>query len=89
MHSHGPSNSNEAGPQSAERPSNSMGDGNRSAAGPTLRFHLVEEDETLNDIARQLYGDESLWVLLYGANEKALREAGGLHAGQILYVPFL
>ena len=89
MHARGTSKPKEPGPQPMERPSTAVGRGNRPAASPTLRFHRVEEDETLNEIARRLYGDESLWVLLYGANEKTLREAGGLHPGQILYVPFL
>lgn len=56
---------------------------------PTLRFHRVAPGETLTQIAEQHYGDESFWVLLYGANEKVIREAGRLRWGLILYVPFV
>lgn len=60
-----------------------------ASGSPTLRFHRVGSNETLTDIAEQYYGDDSFWILLYGANAHVLREAGGLRPGQTLYVPFL
>lgn len=68
----------------------SLDEGRVSASrAPTLRFHRVAPGETLTRIAEDCYGDQSFWVLLYGANEKLLRETNGLRPGLTLFVPFL
>lgn len=55
----------------------------------TLRFYRVAGGESLPQIAKRLYGDESFWGLLFGANRVELDERGRLEPGQTLFVPFL
>lgn len=56
---------------------------------PTARLYRVQEQDDLRSIAERFYGVADFWVVLYGANVKAIAENGGLHPGQVLFVPDL
>jgi nucleoid-associated protein YgaU len=56
---------------------------------PTSRLYRVQEDDDLRSIAERLYGVADFWVFLYGANVDAISRSGGIHPGQVLFVPDL
>lgn len=56
---------------------------------PLPFFHTVKRGESLPQIAAQpdVYGDASLWPLLYRANRDQIRDPGRIWPGQVLRIP--
>jgi hypothetical protein len=54
---------------------------------PTSRLYRVQEEDDLRSIAERLYGVADFWIFLYGANVDAISRNGGIHPGQVLFVP--
>jgi nucleoid-associated protein YgaU len=60
-----------------------------SGRGGRLRYHTVRAGETLKTIAgyRSVYGDRSMWVLIYEANKDNIRDPNRLKPGLVLVIP--
>lgn len=54
---------------------------------PYARYHIVEEGETLAEIASQHYGDETLHVHIFTANRNVLSDPDRIEPGQKLLIP--
>ncbi len=56
---------------------------------PLPDYHTVQRGETLPQIAAQIdvYGDQSLWPLLYRANRDQISDPAHIRPGQILRIP--
>ncbi len=50
-------------------------------------FYVVKPGETLNQIAKDFFGDYKYWSLLYEANKHMLSSPEQLHVGQRLVLP--
>jgi hypothetical protein len=55
----------------------------------TSRLYRVQKDDDLRSIAERLYGAADFWIFLCGANVDAISRNGGIHPGQVLFVPEL
>jgi nucleoid-associated protein YgaU len=51
------------------------------------RVHVVRSGETLSGIAKEYYGDASLWPLILEANRETLKSPDELDVGAKLVVP--
>lgn len=51
--------------------------------------YTVKEDESLTIIAREFYGNPSLWKHIYEANIDIIKDPNDLRAGQKLIIPNL
>jgi hypothetical protein len=51
------------------------------------RNYTVQPGDTLSVIARQMYGQSSLWPIIFEANRDILSDPGRIHPGQILKIP--
>lgn len=56
---------------------------------PLPTYHMVRRGETLPRIAarQDVYGDSSLWPLLYRANRDQIKDPRTIWAGQVLRIP--
>lgn len=61
-------------------------EGNPTATG---RKYIVQEDESLSIIAREFYGNPSLWNHIYEANLDQIKDPNDIHAGQEIRIPEL
>lgn len=50
-------------------------------------YHKVKKGETLEIIAKEIYGDPEKWILIYRANKDKIKDANIVHPGQILSIP--
>lgn len=50
-------------------------------------YHKVKKGETLEIIAKEIYGDPEKWILIYRANKDKIKNANIVHPGQILSIP--
>lgn len=57
------------------------------SAAPTPLVHVVEPGDTLIDLARTFYGDESAWPRIHEANREQLVDPDALVPGQRLVIP--
>jgi nucleoid-associated protein YgaU len=72
----------------ATRPAGSVGAGSPSAlAMEATRRHVVASGDTLRSIAEGVYGDETLWRLIYEANRGVISDPESLRVGQSLVIP--
>ncbi|UII33195.1 LysM peptidoglycan-binding domain-containing protein [Fulvivirga ulvae] len=53
------------------------------------KTYTVKEDESLTIIAREFYGNPSLWKHIYEANIDKIKDPNDLQAGQKLIIPNL
>ncbi|MGF1452768.1 MAG: LysM peptidoglycan-binding domain-containing protein, partial [Opitutales bacterium] len=74
-----PSNANRPGPPVAAAPEPD------EAVGPTE--YTVEPGDTLNSIARKMYGTTTRWMDIYQANRDQLPNEHSLRVGQTLRIP--
>lgn len=51
--------------------------------------YTVESGDYLKKIARNVYGDEALWEIIYEANKEAIRNPNLIYAGQVFVIPDL
>jgi hypothetical protein len=51
------------------------------------RTYTVQPGDTLSVIARQVYGQSTLWRLIFEANRDTLSEPGRIYPGQVLKIP--
>jgi len=54
---------------------------------PGVRYHIVEEGDTLGSVAEKYYGKPNLWRLIYVANNSLLGGARSLKPGMKLEIP--
>jgi 2',3'-cyclic-nucleotide 2'-phosphodiesterase (5'-nucleotidase family)/LysM repeat protein len=59
----------------------------RTATAGTL--YLVQRGDSLSSIARQFYGDASMWRVIFEANRARLRNANSVTTGQWLVIPIV
>jgi|GEM_PF-557861 len=52
-------------------------------------LYLVQQGDTLSTIAREWFGDASLWRYIYEANAARLRNPNQITAGQWIVIPFI
>lgn len=69
-----------------EREVHSAGD---RAAGGRAKTHVVQDGESLTVIAREFYGNPSLWKHIFEANRDLINDPNELHAGQEVVIPEL
>ena len=65
----------------------SAGGGAQPAPVDEGRTYTVQPGDTLSAIAKQMYGQASLWNLIFEANRDILSDPGRIHAGQVLKIP--
>jgi nucleoid-associated protein YgaU len=53
---------------------------------PTSTYPVVKGD-SLSKIAKQLWGDASLWPRIYDANRATIKNPDLIHPGQVLAIP--
>lgn len=58
-----------------------------AAAEPAVRYHVVEEDDTLEKISLKYYGRSDQWRKIYAANNTLLRGGRPLKPGMKLEIP--
>jgi len=58
-------------------------------ADPAPREVEVQPGDSLARIARQLFGDASLWPVIYGANRDRIKDPTRVYPGQRLVIPEL
>ena len=51
--------------------------------------YTVEKDDYLKKIAKQTYGDEEKWEVIYEANKEQIKNPNLIYAGQVLTIPDL
>ncbi|MBL6447031.1 LysM peptidoglycan-binding domain-containing protein [Fulvivirga sp. 29W222] len=52
-------------------------------------IHIVKESESLTTIAREFYGNPSLWKHIYEANIDKIKGPNNIKTGQKLIIPNL
>ncbi|MDT0641982.1 peptidoglycan-binding protein LysM [Zunongwangia sp. F363] len=57
--------------------------------GEESSFHTVERDDTLGKIAKDHYGDEEKYPLIFEANKPMLKDPDKIYPGQVLRIPAL
>lgn len=60
-----------------------------AAAAETATFYTVKSGDTLSKIAKQVYGDASLYPRIFEANKPMLSDPDKIYPGQNLRVPAL
>jgi nucleoid-associated protein YgaU len=58
-----------------------------AADNPYAQFHEVRQGDTLSRIARQYYGDASLYPQIFEANRDLLSDPDKIRPGQKLRIP--
>lgn len=56
---------------------------------PAGKVYIVREDESLSIIAREAYGNPSLWPRIYEANRDRIENPNYIHPGQEIIIPDL
>lgn len=51
--------------------------------------YTVEKDDYLKKIAKQAYGDEGKWEIIYEANKEQIKNPNLIYVGQVLTIPDL
>ena len=51
--------------------------------------YTVEKDDYLKKIAKQTYGDEEKWEIIYEANKEQIKNPNLIYVGQVLTIPDL
>jgi len=51
------------------------------------RYHVVQADETLSEIAQKYYGKAEQWSLIYQANQDKIEDPELINPGQKLFIP--
>jgi nucleoid-associated protein YgaU len=51
------------------------------------QWHVVQSGDTLGKIARQYYGDASLYMTIFDANKDQLKDPNKIFPGQKLKIP--
>jgi len=51
------------------------------------QFHDVQKGDTLSKIAKQYYGDASLYMTIFEANKDLLKDPNKIFPGQKLRIP--
>lgn len=68
----------------AEQPKGGAGGGGTNAYA---QYHEVQKGDTLGKIARQYYGDASLYMTIFEANKDLLKDPNRIFPGQKLRIP--
>lgn len=68
----------------AEQPKGGAGGGVTNAYA---QYHEVQKGDTLGKIARQYYGDASLYMTIFEANKDQLKDPNRIFPGQKLRIP--
>ena len=50
---------------------------------------FIEKDDYLKKIAKQTYGDEEKWEIIYEANKEQIKNPNLIYVGQVLTIPDL
>src|SRR5262245_2686193 len=58
-----------------------------AAENPYAQFHVVVKGDTLSKIAKQYYGDPSLYPQIFEANRDILKDPNKIQVGQRLRIP--
>ena len=53
----------------------------------TERFHIIEKNQTLSDVARKYYGTPSEWPKIYNANRSAITDPHSVRPGTKIIIP--
>ena len=56
-------------------------------AWDATQWHVVEKGETLSKIAKQYYGDATLYAKIFDANKDVLKDPDRIQIGQKLRIP--
>lgn len=56
---------------------------------PELDTYTVQPGDTLSSVARQIYGQATLWPIIFNANRDILSDPGRIKPGQVLRIPTL
>ena len=56
-------------------------------AWDATQWHVVEKGETLSKIAKQYYGDATLYAKIFDANKDVLKDPDRIQVGQKLRIP--
>ena len=51
------------------------------------QYHVVVAGDTLGKIAKQYYGDSSLYTTIFDANKDVLKDPNKIYPGQKLKIP--
>lgn len=51
------------------------------------QYHVVQEGETLAEIAEKYYDNPDQWKLIYHANEALISDPNQVQSGQRLFIP--
>jgi nucleoid-associated protein YgaU len=54
---------------------------------PSPRIHVVQEGDSLSQIAKAVYGDASRWREIYQANKDKIKDPKIIRPGQELRIP--
>ena len=68
----------------AEQPKGGAGSGGTNAFA---QYHEVQKGDTLGKIAKQYYGDVSLYMTVFEANKDLLKDPNKIFPGQKLRIP--
>ena len=60
-----------------------------SMAAFAAENYTVEKDDYLKKIAKQTYGDEEKWEIIYEANKEQIKNPNLIYVGQVLTIPDL
>ena len=53
----------------------------------TERFHILEKNQTLSDVARLYYGSAGKWPKIYNANRSTIKDPDRVRPGTKLIIP--
>jgi len=53
----------------------------------TERFHIIEKNQTLSDVARKYYGSPSKWRKIYNANRSTIKDPDSVRPGTKIIIP--
>ena len=51
------------------------------------KFHILEKNQTLSDVARRYYGSAGKWPKIYNANRSTIKNPNNLRPGTKLIIP--
>ena len=58
-----------------------------AATEPPARFHTVAKGDTLSAVAKQVYGNATLYMKIFEANKPMLSHPDKIYPGQVLRIP--
>jgi len=59
----------------------------KEITSPTVRIHVVKENDTLQSLAQKYYSDSNKWFEIFNANKDKIGRGGSLTVGQTLVIP--